>query len=325
LAAAPHFRPPPDIRDRAGSVATARLGSPGHTDAELGHSGRFESLADVLTSGIVTADGRGEVVYANPAARELFWRTDERLFGDAWLEAVDSRDRGAVASAAERVIAESSTEIYDFRINVFDQVRWVRARFNAIRAGIAAPTGWVAILDDVTVERANAEALAERATHDQLTGLPNRALLEDRLAQALARSERHHTPVAVLFVDLDRFKPVNDRYGHQVGDQILREIGRRIGRTMRADDTSARLGGDEFVVVAEGLDRDQAAAIAERIVEAVSEPVVIDGARVSVGASVGIAWSATGSAEPAELIAAADHAMYEAKRSGSGAAFAPHP
>jgi diguanylate cyclase (GGDEF)-like protein/PAS domain S-box-containing protein len=323
VTASPHPTPPPEAQTARPNVVAARR--IGHTDAELGHSGRFESLADVLTSGIVTADADGDVVYANPSARELFWRSDADLAGQGWLSAVDPRDRDAVALAARRVVEEGSTEIHDFRIDVMGQLRWVRARFNAIRVGAAAPTGWVVILDDVTLERANTEALAEQATHDQLTGLPNRALLEDRLSQALARSSRHHTPVAVLFVDLDRFKPVNDRYGHQVGDQMLREIGRRIGRVMRADDTSARIGGDEFVVVAEDLDPDQATGIADRVIEAVSEPVVIDGARVSVGASVGIAWTAAGVPEPAELLAAADHAMYEAKRTGSGWTFVEHP
>jgi diguanylate cyclase (GGDEF)-like protein len=172
-------------------------------------------------------------------------------------------------------------------------------------------------LAGIAIERHRAtEELVHRATHDPLTGLPNRTLLFDRLTHALARSRRSGTSLAVLFIDLDRLKLVNDTLGHDVGDEVLRDVAERIAGSVRPGDSVARFGGDEFIVVAEDIDPDSAMVIAERIVVAVSEaaPGGVDG--LTPTASVGVSVIAGGDVDAHEAVRRADEAMYAAKDEG---------
>ncbi len=158
--------------------------------------------------------------------------------------------------------------------------------------------------------------MVHQALHDPLTGMPNRALFGDRLAHALQRTERTTSEVAVLFVDLDRFKPVNDSLGHAVGDEVLCVVAERISGCLRESDTAARLGGDEFAVLLEEIDTQaEATTLAQRIIDTVAAPIVIDGRHVFVGASIGIA---TGQRGAEDLLRKADLAMYRAKADGRG-------
>jgi diguanylate cyclase (GGDEF)-like protein len=164
------------------------------------------------------------------------------------------------------------------------------------------------------------EELVHRATHDHLTGLPNRGLLLDRLELALARARREGTPVALLFIDLDRFKDVNDTHGHDAGDAVLVEVADRMSGVLRPSDTVARLGGDEFVVLCEDLAGDlDAATIAERLLSAIETTTVsVADTEVTVSASIGIAVSNGGSHAPdgPALLQRSDVAMYRAKKAG---------
>jgi len=170
---------------------------------------------------------------------------------------------------------------------------------------------------DITALKEAEEALAQQAMHDSLTGLPNRRLLFDRIVGAQQRLRRHPGSVAVMFLDLDRFKLVNDLLGHDAGDELLVEISTRLSNTLRASDTVARLGGDEFVVLLEGVEsRDDLAAIASTIVDAVEQPIVFGNGEMSVSASIGIAISRACDADPDALLRQADAAMYRAKSLG---------
>ena len=161
------------------------------------------------------------------------------------------------------------------------------------------------------------EQLQHRSLHDPLTGLANRKLLLDRLERALQRVERHRTQVAVLFVDVDGFKPINDELGHVAGDGILVEIARRLSAELRASDTAARFGGDEFVVVCEDLHDDaEAFAVAQRMCTALRRPLPVSGGHSAVTASIGITLASSAAQDPRELLAHADQAMYRAKRTG---------
>ena len=160
--------------------------------------------------------------------------------------------------------------------------------------------------------------LGRLAHYDSLTGLPNRRLLDDRLQQALARAKRHGSHVAVLYLDLDGFKPLNDSFGHEVGDQALQETARRLLGLVRQTDTVARIGGDEFVLLAADFDEpaDSAAlALAQKCIEAIAQPMRLRGTDTAMGVSIGIAL-ANGDETPEELLAAADRAMYQAKQNG---------
>jgi diguanylate cyclase (GGDEF)-like protein len=185
-------------------------------------------------------------------------------------------------------------------------------------------------LADVTVAYlANAQARSElqdaseqfhsSSLHDPLTGLPNRLLLLERLEHALLRGTRSHHPVAILFVDLDRFKLVNDSHGHLIGDELLVAVANRMAGLIRPGDTLARLSGDEFVIVCEAIsEKLQIHMIARRIVEALAAPFPLDDVIVDLSASVGIAFSTPTGTDPEELLREADIAMYQAKRRGGG-------
>ena len=178
-----------------------------------------------------------------------------------------------------------------------------------------AVLGAVVVGADVTAQRALEAQLRRAATHDVLTGLPSRALLVERLDEALAAGAAGGEPVAVLYCDLDDFKAVNDTCGHAAGDAVLREVAARLSASLRPGDTAARLGGDEFVLVCPGvLDDAQAQALVDRVTAATGRPVVVDGVEHRVGVSVGAVTSRTGSTAEA-LLSCADAAMYTAKRS----------
>jgi len=163
------------------------------------------------------------------------------------------------------------------------------------------------------------DGLAQRILRDPLTDLPNRTLFLDRLALALARLRRAQTNIAVLFIDLDNFKVVNDSLGHGAGDQLLVELGRRLRSAIRPSDTIARFGGDEFVVLCEDISAaHDAVAVGQRIVAAASEPFMVDGHEMFVSASVGVALAMHGDATPETLLRDSDAAMYRAKERGRG-------
>src|SRR4051794_3172471 len=172
----------------------------------------------------------------------------------------------------------------------------------------------------LAIERKRVEArLAHQALHDDLTGLPNRALFLDRLGQALSRLGRHSTSVALLFLDLDRFKAVNDALGHAAGDELLRAVAARLASVLRAGDTAARLSGDEFAVLCEDVAGERhAVGVADRVAEALRAPFDLGGDQVHMRSSVGIALAVEGTEEPGELLREADSAMYRAKDRGGG-------
>jgi diguanylate cyclase (GGDEF)-like protein/PAS domain S-box-containing protein len=176
-----------------------------------------------------------------------------------------------------------------------------------------------AVARDISDLKAAQGKLHELATHDYLTGMPNRILLYDRLEHALARFERYGQPLALLFLDLDRFKPVNDEYGHHMGDKVLQRIADRILAVIRDTDTAARIGGDEFCLLVEGMDDiELLKGIADRLIQTISEPVEVGGARAQIGASIGLVAVDERNADADVLMALADKAMYRAKAEGRG-------
>jgi diguanylate cyclase (GGDEF)-like protein/PAS domain S-box-containing protein len=176
---------------------------------------------------------------------------------------------------------------------------------------------FISMQEDITEQRA-AQARIEHLAHfDALTGLPNRSLFFDRLSQATAMSKRTNEHVALLFLDLDRFKPVNDTYGHAVGDALLKAVAERVLSCVRESDTVARIAGDEFTVILPRIDsRADATVVAEKIVKAVAEPFHLSGRTVTIGASIGVALCPDDARDGQELVKLADAAMYDAKHHG---------
>ena len=196
----------------------------------------------------------------------------------------------------------------------------VWAALTAIHDGDNRITSYMAILSDIT-DRKQVEAQTRHlAEHDFLTDLPNRVLFLDRLQQALATARRQHTKVALLFVDLDHFKAVNDTHGHQAGDIVLKEVAARLVRCVRGVDTVSRQGGDEFVVILTGIGgADQAAHVAGSVMQAVSQPIAVGQHQVALSASIGISMCPSDGDDVDTLLKHADVAMYHAKQNGRGA------
>jgi diguanylate cyclase (GGDEF)-like protein len=160
------------------------------------------------------------------------------------------------------------------------------------------------------------EQFRKQATHDSLTGLPNRQLFLEELQHELAQAQRHNEQLVVFFIDLDGFKKINDDFGHQSGDELLKTIGKRLKAHVRKSDLVARLAGDEFVILMSGLDGDTAIRVAQKLIQDVSTPVAINGQRMEVTASIGIAIYPTAGNSSDEILAKADAAMYRSKQAG---------
>ena len=261
-------------------------------------------------------------------ANEVRW-SDElyRIFGltpqafpgtyEGYIAAVHPDDRPMVEGTIERSL--QTFEPFDFVHRCVlpgGAIRWLQCR-GRVRCVEGRPVQMTGAAQDVTAQRDAAEALAQLALHDPLTRLPNRSLFMDRLGQALRRLDRQNRVLAVLFVDLDRFKTINDRFGHATGDQTLMAVGLRLRELLRPQDTVARLGGDEFVVLCEDLDDDRAAVrVAERVLAALDEPVATGDQQLTCSASIGIALTRRSDVTPDALLRDADMAMYRAKETG---------
>ncbi len=198
--------------------------------------------------------------------------------------------------------------------------RWVLSRGLAVRGKNNQATRMAGSQTDITMRKKAEEQLVYDAFHDALTGLPNRALFMDRLQHVIASSRRHKGYIyAVLFLDMDRFKIINDSLGHNVGDLLLVAVGRKLSESLRPGDTVARLGGDEFAVLLDGIaELKDAADIAERINSKMAAPLLIKGNEVFTSVSIGIAWSDQSYERPEQILRDADIAMYQAKAKGSG-------
>ena len=243
----------------------------------------IEHAADLLT--VHARDGTCR--YASPAARALLGHAPEELVGDAGLAHIVAEDAELVTDAVREAWREGSGTV-SFRATRADgEVVWVESSLRAVEDAL------VVVSRDVTARRRAELALAHRALHDPLTGLPNRALFGDRLALALRRRVRRGTgTVAVFFLDVDRFKLVNDSLGHEAGDLLLLEVAARLESAVRPADTVARLAGDEFTVLCEDVAGElEAVAIAQRIVELFAPAFSVGGREVYVSTSVGVALS----------------------------------
>ncbi|HWI75244.1 MAG TPA: EAL domain-containing protein [Baekduia sp.] len=267
---------------------------------------------------VLDADGRVTDVTAAAVRRTLGWEAAP-LIGRRVDELVEAIDAPRARDALERLRQDPGPRP-SFEVAVRDahgELVHLEAIGNNLLA-TPAVGGLVLTLRDVSERRAMEDALRHQAFHDGLTGLPNRALFDDRLAQALARARRGEAQVAVVLVDLDDFKAVNDSLGHAAGDELLVACARRFDGIVRAADTAARLGGDEFaVLVTDTKDVGAAAAdVAARLREALDLPFAIDDRMLHVAASVGVAVAEPGVASPLDVVRNADIAMYQAKERG---------
>ena len=280
---------------------------------------RLHSLAtlEAIGDGVVTVDTDASIRYANPVAQRQLQDSD--LIG-ARLTSVISMapDSLALLRAAVDECLRNANEIRlttDLLLSVpGSPARSVRASVSPLRGPGSGFDGAVIVLADVTEAVASANRLQHAATHDGLTNLPNRVLLHERLSLALARMQRHGSSIAILFLDLDRFKRINDSLGHRQGDAVLKVMAERLKAICRSTDFVARWGGDEFVVLMEDISGPEAVAVAAaKLVSVLGEDIETNGMRLTTSCSVGVVMAPQDGVEIDQLLAKADTAMYRAK------------
>jgi diguanylate cyclase (GGDEF)-like protein/PAS domain S-box-containing protein len=319
-----------------GDELSARVSSAGHAPAQVGlepqvlaasEAGR-ELLITCMSNLLSSAEER--VYFKDRESRFLLvssgWlaayvpgSTVGELVGKTDFDVFSSEHAGAAFADEQRIIATGQPVTVKVEQETFSDrpSAWVSTTKMPLRDKSGQIIGTFGISRDITAQIQAERALAHQALHDPLTGLANRVALMDRLAQALVAMERHRSRLAVLFIDLDNFKEINDSFGHDAGDLVLTEIGRRLTSIARRSDTIARLGGDEFVVLCPELDeRTGPEDIGSRIVGTVAAPYIDNGRNLSVTCSVGIAVTSDPSTEPDRMIRDADVTMFEAKRAG---------
>jgi len=254
------------------------------------------------------------VAYLNASGEVLVHRASEEVLGRTLAEILPPAQAQYFLQRYRRIVATGESLSEEFRTDgEATGVSWVAHQAVKLGDGVSVTAR------DITQVKAVETQLRKRAENDVLTGLPNRTIFFDRLGRALADAREGHTGVAVLFLDLDRFKHVNDTHGHLVGDAVLREFAARLRAVVRASDTIARLGGDEFALMLTGLASiERAEAVATDIVAAIGVPFDVDGVRIDVGTSIGVAFSHDGNESPEALVGRADRKLYHAKSGGRG-------
>gem|GEM_PF-2513561 len=268
--------------------------------------------------GIIVTDERGVIEMVNPAFTSITGYNTEEALGQNGLEASFNEEGGEIS----REIMESLASTGQWRGEAWSRRKGGEAypawrTISAIKDDRGQVSHYVIVFHDISEIKRRHDEIKYKAYHDALTGLPNRLLLEDRLKVALAHAQRSRSQIAVLFLDIDRFKDVNDGYGHGVGDQLLQEAARRLSQALRQEDTVSRLGGDEFLIVVEKVkSAEDALAVACKLGQMFAQPFEIQGRPVVVTASIGVSIFPEHGQDPRSLILKADKAMYRAKELG---------
>ena len=281
-------------------------------------SKRFELAFESGVSGMAMTSPEGRFVSVNRALSEMTGYTGEELLARTF-QSITHPDDLVADDDQRRALLAGNTDVYHAEKRYVHREGhhvWVQIGVSPVRDDQGQVLYFISQTHDITERRRFQDELAHRALHDPLTSLPNRALFLDRLSHALVRSRRHPAEVSVLFVDLDRFKLVNDGMGHRAGDAVLLDAAQRLCEAARTEDTVARFGGDEFTILCEETGESDARLIAERVLEAFARPFEHDGREFHLSASVGIRVNDSLAASPDLLLRDADIALYAAKEHG---------
>ncbi len=279
---------------------------------------RYRLMAENSTDIICRTTTSGVILYASDASRRLLSLEPSELVGRSMYELIHPDDREETRHLTY-LINETSPHTYSYRMLRKDGSSvWFEATSRSVRNPATGEVDEiVSVIRDITQRRIVEEQVEHQAYHDALTGLPNRRLFRDRLTVALAHARRVKSNLAVVFLDLDRFKDVNDSLGHSLGDELLKAVAVRLKTALRQEDSIARMGGDEFTLLLANLKSpDDAAKIAQKILDVVAQPMRIDGNELFITTSVGVAIFPTDGDTAEELLKNSDLAMYRAKESG---------
>lgn len=302
---------------QANAALQADIVTRAKTEAELKLAA---SVFDNTMDGVMVTDTSATILSVNPAftaitgypAAEVIGQRPSLLRSDHHKEAF-YRDLWATLLHDGRWVGE----IWNRRKNGEAYLEWLS--IGVVPGADGAPIRYVGVFNDITELRKKDEHIRHLAFHDPLTGLPNRALLLDRLEHGITFAQREAERLGVMFIDLDRFKHINDSLGHDVGDGLLREVASRLNQNLRQSDTVARMGGDEFVILLEHVEEPEAyASLAKKILSSLSAPMVLGGHALQIGASIGISCFPEDGADVVTLMKHADAAMYAAKSAGRG-------
>ncbi|OGS90244.1 MAG: hypothetical protein A2Z95_02395 [Gallionellales bacterium GWA2_60_18] len=276
------------------------------------------SVFDTSQEAILITDADNRITDVNPAFTRITGYSREELLGkNPKLLSSGRQDQAFYAAMWISLKQEKSWrgEIWNRRKS--GDVYAELLSISAICGNDGKVQHYVGVFSDISYLKEHEEELNRVAHYDALTGLPNRVLLADRMKQAIARTARERDMMAVCYLDLDGFKPINDTLGHEAGDQVLVEIAQRIGNTIRGEDTVARLGGDEFVVLLQGLEKgEECVATLDRLLAEIGRPIVVNDKPLMLGASIGVSIYPLDDEDPDTLLRHADQAMYAAKQSG---------
>ncbi len=290
-------------------------------DAELRSSQRH--LAEAQRVGMLGSfdwDIRSNVVHWSDQMYRIFGQDPDRFAPtfESVMERVHADDRPLVQEAIQMAVSGEKHFCMGFRVIGEDGAeRHVQAEGEIRHDAQRQPLGMLGTVQDVSALKQHERELRRLAYHDALTGLPNRILLQDRLQQALAHARRERHQVAVMVLDLDGFKAVNDQYGHDIGDLLLVEVAERLRQSLREGDTVARMGGDEFIVIASGLGaREHVERVTHKLLNALKPGTTLEGIPLQISASIGVALYPTHGTGEQTLFKTADQAMYAAKRAG---------
>jgi diguanylate cyclase (GGDEF)-like protein/PAS domain S-box-containing protein len=282
-------------------------------------------LLNIRHEAILCLDERWHVVVFNQGAEKIFGYRREEVLGAPFNQLLCRYFRVREKHRLNALTRIARENRIGFRT---DSIICRRKNGERFPTDISVSQGilpgqqlYTLIIRDNTERVRQAEQLAYQAGHDQLTDLPNRALLDERLRAGIARADRFGRKLGVIYLDLDQFKPVNDRYGHETGDRLLQAVARRLGETMRRSDTVSRIGGDEFIICLEQLKQGQDALNAARKIAASLEaPFQVFGRELQVSASIGIAIYPDDARQAETLLRLADQAMYRARAEGGSPA-----
>ncbi|WP_041522010.1 diguanylate cyclase domain-containing protein [Gilvimarinus agarilyticus] len=280
-------------------------------------TGELIDLADVMDlmlNAVCVVDRAGSFLFVSAAFEQIFGYKPEEVLGTPMIDLVHPDDQARTLSTVGTLLAGEPSPHFENR--------WVRKDGRVVH--VLWTARWserhqarIAVAHDITERKQMEDRLSHMAAHDQLTNLPNRVLLQDRLLTALATAKREKTYLSLLFIDMDGFKPVNDSYGHAVGDKLLQDIAQRLSASVRVSDTVGRLGGDEFLVLLNGIpEASLVLRVAEKIRAELNRGYNIDGISLTLAPSIGIAHFPEHGNNEQQLIQNADQAMYRAKKAG---------
>lgn len=279
---------------------------------------RAATVIENTREGVVITDPQGIIISVNPAFTEITGYSGQEALGRHIRLLRSGRHEAEFYRrmwAGLRASGDWQGEVWNRRKN--GEVYPQRLTINAVKDRDGRVVSYVGVFADISQLKLSQERLEYLAHHDPLTDLPNRLMFRERVEHAMQRARREDEYLAVLFLDLDRFKNVNDSLGHSVGDEVLKAVAERLQRVVREDDTLARQGGDEFTVLMEGLERpEQAAPLADKIIQALREPFRVQAQEIFLGASIGISVYPSDGGDVESLLRNADAAMYQAKDSG---------